>query len=60
VSPISDYERNGKERWKIVPVDNTFTEFKLFNVKWGGPLFCGDTKCDNGDHLAWVAPDLDY
>ena len=55
-----NYENNGKERWKIIPIDNQFKEFKLTNVKWGGPLFCGDGTDSSGDHYAWVAPTANY
>ena len=55
-----NYENNGKERWKIQPVDSEFTEFTLFNVKWGGRLFCGDSKDKAGDHWAWVEPKANY
>ena len=48
------------ERWNIQPVDSKFTEFKLFNVKWGGPLFCLDDKDKDGDHWAWVPPRVNY
>eukprot|EP00413_Alexandrium_margalefii_P038239 CAMPEP_0204599842 /NCGR_PEP_ID=MMETSP0661-20131031/55081_1 /ASSEMBLY_ACC=CAM_ASM_000606 /TAXON_ID=109239 /ORGANISM="Alexandrium margalefi, Strain AMGDE01CS-322" /LENGTH=269 /DNA_ID=CAMNT_0051610605 /DNA_START=47 /DNA_END=856 /DNA_ORIENTATION=- len=58
VAPQRNYECNGKERWEIELQDDG--TYKLFNVRWGGPLFCGDGSDVCGDHWAWVEPRRTY
>ena len=56
--PRPTYENNGKERWTIELQSDG--HFKIFNKKWGGPLFCGDSKDSGGDHWVWVEPRRNY
>ena len=56
--PCPTYENNGKERWFIEKQSDGF--YKIFNKKWGGPLFCGDGKDSCGDHWVWVEPRRTY
>jgi len=58
VEPSTNYENAGKELWNIeVQADGTY---KLFNVKWSGPLFGGTGTDSAGLHIAWVRPLVDY
>jgi len=49
--PNRDYENSGKERWEIVPQSDG--SYKLYNAKWGTPLFCGDGIDHYEDHRVW-------
>jgi len=56
--PNFDYENGNKERWILQrQYDGTY---KVFNKKWGAPLFCGDGTDGSGDHWVWVAPNANY
>ena len=35
-------------------------EYKLFNKKWRGPLFCGDSKDKDGDHYIFTEERTQY
>ena len=48
-----------EQTWYIVNADND-KEFKIFNKKFCGPLFCGTGKDGCGDHWAWVNADFQY
>jgi len=45
-----------------IPMSGTIANgrYKLFNVKWGGPMFCGEGKDSGGDHHIWVEPRRNY
>ena len=57
LSPIETGQRN--QSWYLVNVDNT-TEFKIMNMKFNGPMFCGSGTDDWGDHWAWIEPNFLY
>lgn len=58
VASKRNYQANGKEIWTITKQqDGTF---KLFNGKWKGPLFCGDSADGSGDRWAWVENNPNY
>merc|ERR1712080_788257 len=52
------WESRDLERWNIEQQDDG--SYKIFNIEYGGPLFCGEGTDDNDDHWVWVAPDYDY
>ena len=69
VEPRKSYEKNGKERWEFEKIPSAVIsrpltledgEYKMFNKKWGGPLFCSDSKDSSDDHWAWVEARRNY
>ena len=58
VRPLVDYENQGKERWIIERQEDG--AYKLFNVKWKGPLFASDSTDSSGDHHLLVEPTIEY
>merc|ERR1712048_682897 len=57
--PKESYDKDCRNlRWRIEQQSDGY--YKLFNEEFGGPLFCGDSEDDSGDHWAWVEPNVDY
>ena len=52
VESNTEYENDGQERWRIEKQYDG--SFKLFNVYWNTPLFCGKGRDSIKNQWAWV------